>query len=117
MTVYSVRRRRRVSLGAVLALLLAAMVFAATGQLLNAKPSILSDEAPTHVSPVGWPQSVQAASVIGNGPLAASPDESVAPAIRVRTIAAPAAAGGPGGDAGRPAQPLPPAPGHHLARP
>jgi len=42
--------------------------------------------------------------------------ESIAPAIRVRTIAAPAPARGPGGDAGRPAQPLPPAPGPGLAQ-
>jgi D-alanyl-D-alanine carboxypeptidase (penicillin-binding protein 5/6) len=54
------------------------MAFAATGQLLNAKPSILNDEAPTYVSPVGRPQSGQAALVIGNGPLAASPDEQPA---------------------------------------
>ena len=55
------------------------MAFAAAGQLLNAKPSILNDEAPTYVSPVGWPQSGQAALVIGNGPLAASPDEQPVP--------------------------------------
>jgi len=40
---------------------------------------------------------------------------SVAPAIRVRTIAAPGA-GGPGGDAGRPGPPLLLAPGHASAQ-
>ncbi|MGO9976167.1 MAG: D-alanyl-D-alanine carboxypeptidase family protein [Solirubrobacteraceae bacterium] len=72
-------RRRRAPLGAVLALLLAAIAFAAAGQLLNAKPSILNDESPTYASPVGWPHSGQAALVIGNGPLAASPDQQPAP--------------------------------------
>ncbi len=42
--------------------------------------------------------------------------ESVAPAMRVPTIAAPAAAGGPGRDAGRRAHPLPPAPGLRLTQ-
>jgi serine-type D-Ala-D-Ala carboxypeptidase (penicillin-binding protein 5/6) len=42
--------------------------------------------------------------------------ESVAPAIRVRTIAAPAAAGGPGGDAGSHGPPLLLAPGRAPAQ-
>ncbi len=42
--------------------------------------------------------------------------ESVAPAISMGTIAAPAAAAGPGGDPGRNAQSLPPAPGRPSAQ-
>jgi hypothetical protein len=65
--VYRVRRRR-VLLGAVLALLLAATAFAAAGHALN-------DKGRTYLSAVRWPQQGQAALVLGNGRPAASPHE------------------------------------------
>jgi D-alanyl-D-alanine carboxypeptidase (penicillin-binding protein 5/6) len=76
-TVYSVRRRR-VLLGAVLALLLAAVAFAAAGQLPNGMGRALPKRR-TYVSAVEWPQQGQAALVLGNGRAAASPDEQPAP--------------------------------------
>ena len=68
------RRRRRLLHGTVLALLLAATAFAAVGQLLNDKPSMLNEDR-AHVSAGGWPQQGQAALVLGNGRSAASPRE------------------------------------------
>jgi serine-type D-Ala-D-Ala carboxypeptidase (penicillin-binding protein 5/6) len=78
-TVYRVRRRRRALLGAILALLLAATAFAAAGQLLNGNTYPLNDKGRTYVSAVRWPQQGQAALVLGNGRLAASPHEQPAP--------------------------------------
>jgi hypothetical protein len=72
MTVYGRRRRRRVLLGAVLALFLAHVAFAAAGHLLNAKGR-------AYVSPVRWPQHGQAALMLGNGRPAASPREQPVP--------------------------------------
>jgi serine-type D-Ala-D-Ala carboxypeptidase (penicillin-binding protein 5/6) len=66
------RRRRRVLLGPVLALVLAATAFA--GHLLNDKPSRLNQDG-SYLSPLRWPQQGQAALVLGNGRLAASPHQ------------------------------------------
>jgi serine-type D-Ala-D-Ala carboxypeptidase (penicillin-binding protein 5/6) len=82
------RRRRRVLLGAVLALLLAATAFARAGHPLNGKDRPLNDKGRTHLSPVKWPQQGQAALVLGNGRPAASPDEqpvSIASLAKVMT--------------------------------
>ena len=65
------RSRRRALGGAVLALLLAVAAFAAARLPLN--------HGPNDLSPVGWPQQGQAALVLGNGRLAASPHEQPAP--------------------------------------
>ncbi len=73
------RRRRRVLLGAVLALLLAATAFAGAGHPLNGEAHPLSDDGRTYLSPVGWPQQGQAAFVLGNGRPAASPHEQPVP--------------------------------------
>jgi serine-type D-Ala-D-Ala carboxypeptidase (penicillin-binding protein 5/6) len=70
-TVYD-RRRRRVLVGAVLALLLAATAFAAPRHLLN-------DKHRTYLSTDGWPRRGQGAYVLGNGRPAASPHEQPAP--------------------------------------
>jgi serine-type D-Ala-D-Ala carboxypeptidase (penicillin-binding protein 5/6) len=73
------RRRRRLLLGAVLALLLAHTAFAAALHLLNDKGRMLNDQGPAYVSAVRWPQQGQAALVLGNGRSAASPHEQPAP--------------------------------------
>ncbi len=65
--------RRRVLLGAVLAALLACAVFAAARHSLNDQAPVLGDQAGSDPSPVRWPQSGQAALVLGNGRPAASP--------------------------------------------
>jgi serine-type D-Ala-D-Ala carboxypeptidase (penicillin-binding protein 5/6) len=79
--VYRVRRRR-VLLGAVLALLLAATAFAAAGHALN-------DKGRTYLSAVRWPQQGQPALVLGNGRPAASPHEQpVAIASLAKVMAA-----------------------------
>jgi D-alanyl-D-alanine carboxypeptidase (penicillin-binding protein 5/6) len=62
------RRRRRVLLGAVLAVLLAATAFAAAGQLPN-------DKEGTYAPAVSWPPQGQAALVLSNGRPAASPHQ------------------------------------------
>jgi serine-type D-Ala-D-Ala carboxypeptidase (penicillin-binding protein 5/6) len=67
MTVYG-RRRRRALLGAVLALVLAYMAFAAARHPL-------SDQSRASASALRWPQQGQAALALGNGRPAASPDE------------------------------------------
>jgi D-alanyl-D-alanine carboxypeptidase (penicillin-binding protein 5/6) len=72
-------RRRRVLLGAVLAMLLPATAFATAGHLLNDKGRMLDDKGRTYVSPVSWPQRGQAAFVLGNSRPAASPHEQPAP--------------------------------------
>jgi D-alanyl-D-alanine carboxypeptidase (penicillin-binding protein 5/6) len=76
--VYSVRRRR-VLLGAVLALLLAATSFAGAGHPINGKAHPLNDKGRASLSSVRWPQQGQAALVLGNGRPAASPHEQPAP--------------------------------------
>jgi len=86
MTVYR-RRHRRVLLGAVLSLCLAAAGLAAFGQLLNGKDRALDhdrrdgtpNEDRAYLSVVGWPLQGQAAFVLGNGAPAASPNEQPAP--------------------------------------
>ncbi len=65
-------RRRRVLLGAVLGLLLAATAFAAPRHLLN-------DKHRTYLSTDGWPRSGQGAYVLGNGLPAVSPHEQPVP--------------------------------------
>ncbi len=79
-------RRRRVLLGAVLALLLAAAAFAAPRHPSKermplargaAGRAINTDRA--YLSPVSWPQRGQAALALGNGRPAASPHEQPAP--------------------------------------
>jgi len=71
MTVYG-RRRRRALLVTVLALVLAYVAFVEAGHTGNGKGH-------TYLSPIGWPQQGQAALVIGNGQLAASPHEQPVP--------------------------------------
>jgi D-alanyl-D-alanine carboxypeptidase (penicillin-binding protein 5/6) len=64
-----------VLLGAVLALLLAAMAFAAPRHPLSDKGQMLDEKGRTYPSPVRWPLRGQAALVLGNGRPAASPHE------------------------------------------
>jgi D-alanyl-D-alanine carboxypeptidase (penicillin-binding protein 5/6) len=66
------RRRRRVLLGVVLALVLAITAFLAAGPLLSGKD-------PTYLSTDGWPQRGQGAYVLGDGQPAVSPDEQPVP--------------------------------------
>jgi D-alanyl-D-alanine carboxypeptidase (penicillin-binding protein 5/6) len=73
------RRRRRALLGAVLALLLACTAFAAARHPLNEQTSVLNDQGRSDLSPVRWPQSGQAALVLGTGRPAASADEQPVP--------------------------------------
>ena len=68
------RRRRRVLLGTVLALLLAYTAFAGARDLLNENDRMLNDP-----SPVRWPGRGQAAFVLGNDSPAASPHERPVP--------------------------------------
>jgi D-alanyl-D-alanine carboxypeptidase (penicillin-binding protein 5/6) len=70
-TIYG-RRRRRLLLGALLALFLAATAFAAPRHLLN-------DKNRTYLSTDGWPRRGQGAYVLGNGRPAASPREQPVP--------------------------------------
>jgi serine-type D-Ala-D-Ala carboxypeptidase (penicillin-binding protein 5/6) len=72
-TVYG-RRRRRVRLGAGVALLLAATAFAVAGQPAGDKPKMRGNDR-TYVSAVRWPTRGQGAIVLGNGRPAASPHE------------------------------------------
>jgi serine-type D-Ala-D-Ala carboxypeptidase (penicillin-binding protein 5/6) len=80
MTVYGRRRRRsRVLLGALLALFLALAAFAGADRPLDGEAHPLNHEGRTYLSPVSWLQQGQAALVLGNGRLAASPDERSVP--------------------------------------
>ncbi len=72
------RRRRRVLLGAVVALLLTVAAFAVPRHPVNARDRVFN-EGRTSLSPVGWPQRGQAALVLGGGRPAASPHEQPAP--------------------------------------
>jgi serine-type D-Ala-D-Ala carboxypeptidase (penicillin-binding protein 5/6) len=76
--VYRVRRRRWL-LGAVLALLLAAIAFAGAGPPLNGEAHPLNDKGGASVPPAPWPRQGQAALVLGNGRPAASPHEQPVP--------------------------------------
>jgi D-alanyl-D-alanine carboxypeptidase (penicillin-binding protein 5/6) len=89
MTVYG-RRRRRLPLGAALALSLAAAAFAAVPHPLNGKDRPINhdrtssrdgtlNEDRAYVSTVGWPQQGQAAFVLGGGAPAASPHQQPVP--------------------------------------
>ena len=82
------RRRRRVLLGVVLALLLAHTAYAAAGHLLNDKNPTLNDKGRTYLSSVRWPQGGQAAFVLGNGRPAASPDEEPVPIASLAKVMA-----------------------------
>ncbi|HEY1520896.1 MAG TPA: hypothetical protein VGF91_31015 [Solirubrobacteraceae bacterium] len=68
------RRRRRVLLGTVLALLFAYTAFAGARDLLNQKDRMLNNR-----SPVRWPGRGQAAFVLGNDSPASSPHEQPVP--------------------------------------
>jgi hypothetical protein len=71
--------RRRVLLGAVLALLLAATAFAAPRHLFNG-------EDRSSLSTDGWPLRGQGAYVLGNGPPAVSPHEQPVPIASVAKV-------------------------------
>jgi D-alanyl-D-alanine carboxypeptidase (penicillin-binding protein 5/6) len=73
------RRRRRVLVGAVLVLVLAAMAFAAPSHLLN-------DKAFSYLSTDGWPRHGQGAYVLGNGRPAVSPHEHPVPIASVAKV-------------------------------
>ena len=84
---YSVRRRR-VLLGATLALVLAATAFAAARHPLNDKRRMLPAKPRAYLSPVSWPQQGQAALMLGNGRPAASPHEQPAPIASLAKVMA-----------------------------
>jgi serine-type D-Ala-D-Ala carboxypeptidase (penicillin-binding protein 5/6) len=80
------RRRRRLLLGVVLALLLARMAFPAVGRLLDDTSRVLDNQRPVHrhhaatdLSRVSWPLQGQAALVLGNARPTASPREQPVP--------------------------------------
>jgi serine-type D-Ala-D-Ala carboxypeptidase (penicillin-binding protein 5/6) len=96
-TLYDPRRRHGVLLGAVLALLLAAMAFVAAGSLHNdtaARPPqtdtavgpLHPEKDDTYVSTNGWPEQGQGAYVLGNGPPAVSPNEQPVPIASVAKV-------------------------------
>jgi D-alanyl-D-alanine carboxypeptidase (penicillin-binding protein 5/6) len=86
-TVYGPRRRRRRSLlGAMLALLLAAVAVVAPSHLINREGRVPSEgqaigraEGRAHPASVAWPQRGQAAFVLGDGRPAASSHQQPAP--------------------------------------
>src|SRR5665213_950449 len=87
-TVYGPRRRRRrVLLGAVLALFLAVTALAAPRQLPNGNGRTPHLDR-THPSPVIWPQQGQAAFALGNGRAAASPHEQPVPIASLAKVMA-----------------------------
>ena len=75
------RRRRRVLLGAVLALLLVAGAFVGARLLLND-----DDKDRNYLSTDGWPQRGQGAYVLGNGRPAVSPHEQPVPIASVAKV-------------------------------
>ena len=81
-------RRRRVLLGAVLALFLAYATFAGAGHPPGGNAQPLNDIGRTYPSPVSWPQEGQAALVLGNGRLAASPHEQPVPIASLAKVMA-----------------------------
>lgn len=86
-TVYG-RRRRRVLLGAVLALFLAATAFAAARHPLNGqdRSSLLDGPDRRYLSTEGWPRLGQGAYVLGNGRPAVSPHEHPVPIASVAKV-------------------------------
>lgn len=79
---YGPRRRRRVLLGATLALLLVAAVFVAPSHLINDRSTVLNEGRAgdrVHPSSVEWPSRGQAAFVLGDGRPAASPHQRPTP--------------------------------------
>jgi D-alanyl-D-alanine carboxypeptidase (penicillin-binding protein 5/6) len=80
------RRRWRLLLGAVLALLIAHTAFVAVRHPLNDHGRVLNDQGRAYVSAVRWPQQGQAALVLGNGRPAASPEEQPAPIASVAKV-------------------------------
>jgi D-alanyl-D-alanine carboxypeptidase (penicillin-binding protein 5/6) len=92
------RRRRRALLGAVLALLLAATVFAAPRHLLSkyggrsslindkGRSSLLDGQDRSYLSTDGWPRRGQGAYVLGNGQPAGSPHQEPVPIASVAKV-------------------------------
>ncbi len=72
------RRRRRVLVSAVLALLLAAAAFAGVPHL-STDQGALNEQGSTYASAIQWPPQGQAALVLGSGRPAASPHEQPVP--------------------------------------
>ena len=70
--------RRRLLLGAVVALLLVVTALAAPRHFVGDRARVLN-VGRTHLSPVSWPQRGQAALVLGDGRTAVSPHEQPAP--------------------------------------
>jgi D-alanyl-D-alanine carboxypeptidase (penicillin-binding protein 5/6) len=77
-TVYG-RRRRRLLLGAVVALLLAYTAFLAPGHPPDGNAPPHRDETQSYAAAVRWPQQGQAALTLGDGRPAASPNEQPVP--------------------------------------
>jgi serine-type D-Ala-D-Ala carboxypeptidase (penicillin-binding protein 5/6) len=73
------RRRRRVVLGAALALLLTYAAFAGALNPSNGTVHSQGEQDHTHLSTVRWPEQGQAAFVLGTGRPAASPQEEPVP--------------------------------------
>jgi serine-type D-Ala-D-Ala carboxypeptidase (penicillin-binding protein 5/6) len=94
-TVYRVRRRRAL-LGAILALCLAAVAFAAPRHVVGGEDrgylgggggsSLLAGENPAHLSTHGWPLRGQGAYVLGNGRAAVSPHQQPVPIASVAKV-------------------------------
>ncbi len=82
------RRRRRVLLGTALALLLAYAAFAGAGHPLIGEARPLNDGGRTYGSRFQWPQQGQAALVLGNGRLAASPHQHPVPIASLAKVMA-----------------------------
>jgi serine-type D-Ala-D-Ala carboxypeptidase (penicillin-binding protein 5/6) len=72
-------RRLRVLLGTAVVLLLAHTAFTGAASVVNNKAPTLTERSRTHQTQVSWPQSGQAAFVLGNGRPAASPRQQPAP--------------------------------------
>ena len=81
-------RRRRVLLGAALALFLAYATFAGAGHPPGGDAHPFNDMGRTDLSPVSWPQQGQAALVLGNGRPAASPHEQPVPIASLAKVMA-----------------------------
>jgi serine-type D-Ala-D-Ala carboxypeptidase (penicillin-binding protein 5/6) len=82
------RRRRRVLLGTVLALLLAYAAFAGAGHPLDGDAHSLDHNGHTYMSPDVWPRQGQAALVLGSGRPAASPHERPVPIASLAKVMA-----------------------------
>jgi D-alanyl-D-alanine carboxypeptidase (penicillin-binding protein 5/6) len=77
--------RRRVLVGALLALFLADVAFAAARHAGNGQNRSLGEES-TYQSAIEWPRRGQAAFVLGNGRPTASPDEHPAPTASLAKV-------------------------------